>query len=105
MSTRFRIVLSVKRDGSERGTSFHIMGAEARAILESLSAAARDRYVPPTHLALIETALGDRDQAFAHLEAAVEVRDARLALLKIDPKWNDLRSDPRFAALLHRMRF
>jgi len=78
---------------------------EARAILESLSAAARDRYVPPTHLALIETALGDRDQAFAHLEAAVEVRDARLALLKIDPKWNDLRSDPRFAALLHRMRF
>jgi adenylate cyclase len=78
---------------------------EARAILQSLSAAARDRYIPPTHLALIETALGDRDQAFAHLEAAVAVRDARLALLKIDPKWNDLRSDPRFAALLGRMRF
>lgn len=78
---------------------------EARAILQSLSAAARDRYIPPTHLALIETALGDRDQAFAHLEAAVAVRDARLALLKIDPKWNDLRSDPRFAALLRRMRF
>jgi serine/threonine-protein kinase len=78
---------------------------EARAILESLSAAARDRYIPPTHFALIETALGNREQAFAHLEAALAVRDARLALLKIDPKWNDLRSDPRFAALLLRMGF
>jgi tetratricopeptide (TPR) repeat protein len=76
---------------------------EARAILQSLAADAGHTYIPPSHLALIETALGDRDQAFAHLEEALAVRDARLALLKIDPKWNDLRSDPRFASLLQRM--
>jgi tetratricopeptide (TPR) repeat protein len=78
---------------------------EARAILESLSAAARKTYVPPSHLALIETALGNHDQAFAHLESALSMRDARLALLKIDPKWDDLRSDPRFDAILRRMGF
>jgi DNA-binding winged helix-turn-helix (wHTH) protein/TolB-like protein/Tfp pilus assembly protein PilF len=78
---------------------------EARAVLQSLSETARHAYVPPTHFALIETALGDRDQAFAHLDAAVELHDARLALLKIDPKWDDLHSDPRFAALLRRLNF
>jgi serine/threonine-protein kinase len=76
---------------------------EARAVLQSLSETARHTYVPPTHLALIETALGERDQAFAHLDAAFAVHDARLALLKIDPKWDDLRDDPRFAALLQRL--
>lgn len=78
---------------------------EARAVLQSLSETARHTYVPPTHFALIETALGERDQAFAHLEAAFAMHDARLALLKIDPKWDDLRSDPRFDALLRRLNF
>lgn len=78
---------------------------EARAILKSLSAMAQRIYVPPSHLAMIETALGDRDKAFAHLDAALSVRDARLVLLNIDPKWNDLRADPRFQAALRRMGF
>jgi DNA-binding winged helix-turn-helix (wHTH) protein/TolB-like protein/Tfp pilus assembly protein PilF len=78
---------------------------EARAVLQSLTETARHTYVPPTHFALIETALGERDQAFAHLEAAFAVHDARLALLKIDPKWDDLRSDPRFEGLLRRLDF
>jgi serine/threonine-protein kinase len=78
---------------------------EARAILASLSAAARHTYIPPAHLAMIETALGDNDQAIAHLEAAVSVRDARLPLLKVDPKWDGLRADPRFPAILQRMGF
>jgi DNA-binding winged helix-turn-helix (wHTH) protein/TolB-like protein/tetratricopeptide (TPR) repeat protein len=78
---------------------------EARAVLDALSRAARSTYVPPTHLALIEAALGDHDQALAHLEEAVAVRDARLPLLKADPKWDDLRSHPRFAAVMRRMGF
>jgi DNA-binding winged helix-turn-helix (wHTH) protein/TolB-like protein/Flp pilus assembly protein TadD len=78
---------------------------DARAVLESLAAKARQTYVPPTHFAMIETALGNRDQAFEHLEEALSVRDARLALLNIDPKWNDLRSDPRFQQALRRMGF
>jgi DNA-binding winged helix-turn-helix (wHTH) protein/TolB-like protein/Tfp pilus assembly protein PilF len=76
---------------------------EARAVLGSLSARARHTYVPPTHFAMIETALGNRDRAFEYLDHALAVRDARLALLKIDPKWDGLRSDPRFQAALRRM--
>jgi DNA-binding winged helix-turn-helix (wHTH) protein/TolB-like protein/Flp pilus assembly protein TadD len=76
---------------------------EARAILQLLAATARDTYVPPSHFAMIETALGNRDKAFEHLDSALSIRDARLTLLKVDPKWDGLRSDPRFQAVLRRM--
>ncbi|HET9448881.1 MAG TPA: winged helix-turn-helix domain-containing protein [Steroidobacteraceae bacterium] len=76
---------------------------EARAIKATLEATARQAYVPPTHFAMIEAALGNRDKAFEHLETALTVRDSRLTLLKIDPKWDPLRSDPRFQAALRRM--
>ena len=52
---------------------------------------------------MIEAALGDRDEAFGHLKDALSVRDARLVLLKSDPKWDSLRSDPRFQAALRLM--
>ena len=76
---------------------------EARAVLDSLAATARQTYVPPSHFAMIETALGNRDEAFEYLDKALAVRDARLVLLKVDPKWDALRSDPRFQATLRRM--
>ena len=76
---------------------------EARTILQSLGATARDTYVPPSHFAMIETALGNRDEAFEHLDTALSIRDARLTLMKVDPKWDGLRSDPRFQAALRRM--
>jgi DNA-binding winged helix-turn-helix (wHTH) protein/TolB-like protein/Flp pilus assembly protein TadD len=76
---------------------------EARAILQSLEVTARDTYVPPSHFAMIETALGNRDKAFERLDTALSMRDARLTLLKVDPKWDGLRSDPRFQAALRRM--
>ena len=76
---------------------------QARAVLHSLAATARQTYVPPSHFAMIETALGNRDQAFEYLDRAIAVRDARLVLLKADPMWDGLRSDPRFAAVLRRM--
>jgi adenylate cyclase len=76
---------------------------EARTILQSLGTTVRETYVPPSHFAMIETALGNRDKAFEHLDTALSIRDARLTLLKVDPKWDGLRSDPRFQAALRRM--
>ncbi|HEX7081807.1 MAG TPA: winged helix-turn-helix domain-containing protein [Gammaproteobacteria bacterium] len=76
---------------------------EARAILASLTTASDEKYVPPTHLALLETALGAYGNAIAHLEAALSVRDARLVFLKVDRKWDGLRSQPGFEDITRRM--
>jgi tetratricopeptide (TPR) repeat protein len=52
---------------------------------------------------LIYVALGDHDQAFSWLERALETGAESLGTLKVDPKVDPIRSDPRFAALLARV--
>jgi TolB-like protein/DNA-binding winged helix-turn-helix (wHTH) protein/tetratricopeptide (TPR) repeat protein len=78
---------------------------EAREILETLEAVARERYVPPFALALVHAGLGERDAAFEWLDRAYEARDVHLIFLTVDPKWDPYREDPRFAALLARCDF
>jgi hypothetical protein len=48
--------------------------------------------------------LGERDQAFASLEAAYKARTHALLYLNVDPRLDFLRPDPRFHALLSRIR-
>ena len=78
---------------------------EARHVLETLQAAARERYVPPCAVALVHAGLGERDAAFECLDRAYAARDVHLMFLPVDPKWDDYRQDPRFAALLSRCAF
>ena len=49
--------------------------------------------------------LGDADRAFAAFDKAAEVRDPGLIYLKRDPLLDPIRRDPRFAALLKRLKF
>ena len=53
----------------------------------------------------IHAQLGDADRAFAAFDKAVEVRDPGLLGLKRDPFLDPIRRDPRFAALLKRLKF
>jgi TolB-like protein/Flp pilus assembly protein TadD len=53
--------------------------------------------------AAVATALGDKDGAFAALEAGYVLHDAPLLLLEADPLFDDLRSDRRFADLVRRV--
>jgi hypothetical protein len=48
--------------------------------------------------------LGDRDQAFAWLEKAFVERTRTMLSLKINRRLDPLRSDPRFADLVRRVR-
>jgi tetratricopeptide (TPR) repeat protein len=48
---------------------------------------------------------GEKDRAFSALSTAFSVRDAGLTGLKTDPFLDPIRSDPRFAALIRKLRF
>ena len=47
--------------------------------------------------------LGEMDQAFEWLEQSYDTREGDIWLLKVTPKYDPLRSDPRFQDLLRRM--
>jgi hypothetical protein len=78
---------------------------EAKARLDELLRLSGQRFVPPYHIAFVYHALGDTDNALSWLEKAFEVRDPKITFLKIWPQWNDLRSHPRFQALMKKMAF
>ena len=54
-------------------------------------------------IALVYASLGERDQAFTWLAKAEERRAKSLCNIKIDPKLDGLREDPRFGELLRRV--
>ncbi len=64
---------------------------------------AKRGYSEPYHLAIIHARLGEKEQAFAYLHKAYEEKSHWLIYLKVDPKLDILRSDPRFTDLLHRI--
>ncbi len=76
---------------------------KARSVLTELQALSAQRYVPPHNIAVVYLGLGERDEALAWLEKAYQDHDVRLSFLKVDPKWELLRSDPRFVRLLKRL--
>ncbi len=76
---------------------------KARGVLEELKSLSAQHYTPPHSVAVVYLGLGERDETFAWLEKAYEDHDVRLQFLKVDPKWDSLRSDPRFTALLKRI--
>lgn len=78
---------------------------EARRLLDELKERSKRRYVSPTVIAFIYTALGEKDEAFAWLDKAYDGRDFMLVLLQVDPTFDPLRSDPRFKLLLQRVGF
>lgn len=73
---------------------------EAKVIWEE---AERDPKLPPAGFAYWHTFLGNIDLAFEFLEKACEARDSLLYSIKVEPFWDPLRSDPRFAILLQKL--
>jgi len=53
--------------------------------------------------ALVYAGLAEKDEAFRSLEKAIELRAPFVILLKVDPRFDSLRDDPRFQNLLRRM--
>ena len=73
----------------------------ALAILQQLQSS--KAYVSAAELAILLTALGERERAFASLEQAYQTRDIQLQYLGVEPGLDPLRSDARFADLVRRV--
>jgi serine/threonine protein kinase/tetratricopeptide (TPR) repeat protein len=74
--------------------------SEAQKIVKELS---ERRYTSPYWMAVVHTSLNEKDQALARLEDAYESRYLWLVFFNVDPKFDSLRSDPRFAELVRRV--
>jgi len=72
-------------------------------VLASLKESASQKFVPPSFIAWVSAEVGEKDEAFAWLEKAYRDRDYMLTLLKVDPLFDSLRTDPRFNHLLRRV--
>lgn len=71
--------------------------------LERVLRLAQETYVSPYNVAMIYNGLGDREETLRWLERGYEQRDPRMTFLKVEPKWNNLRSEPRFIEILRRL--
>ncbi|MGA8617581.1 MAG: hypothetical protein WB660_03540 [Candidatus Sulfotelmatobacter sp.] len=78
---------------------------EARRTLEQLNGISKQRYVTPYMFARVYAALSETNEALKWLEAAYQERASFLAFLKVDPHFENLRSEPRFQTLMQRMNF
>jgi serine/threonine-protein kinase len=90
---------------AELGYIYAVSGrrSEAQKALKELKELSKRRHVSSFYMALISMGLGEKDQAFASFETAYEERSPRLIDLKVDPIFDPLRSDPRFAVLIRKM--
>ena len=90
------------------GYAYAVSGKRAEAVKmlgewEGQIGRAPQRMGYPYWLATVHAALGERDRAFRWLDKAYEQHHAEMLLIKVEPRFNSLRGDARFADLLRRM--
>jgi serine/threonine protein kinase/tetratricopeptide (TPR) repeat protein len=74
-------------------------------VLDELNALSKQRYISPYYVAAIYVAMGDKEESFRWLQKAYDEHDLNLVYVKVDPAFDGLRSDRRFADLLNRIGF
>lgn len=78
--------------------------AEAETLLAELEASAREGYVSPVPFSMVHIGLGNVERALDWAERAYDERRGWLAYFKVNPLLDPLRNEPRFKALLTKMR-
>jgi pentatricopeptide repeat protein len=76
---------------------------EALRLVDELKRRQQTSYVPAAAFVDAYLGLGDNEQAFVWLDHAYQEQSAILLYIKVHPFFDPLRSDPRFADLLHRV--
>lgn len=78
--------------------------ADALRLIEEVRTLSRQRYVSSFSMAQAYVGLGDKDQAFAWLDKGFEEREMKMNTLRVEPSFDPIRSDTRFAVMLKKMR-
>ena len=65
----------------------------------------RTMYIDPVMIVENYGVIGDRDKAFTWLEKAASEGSAFFFYIKVDPSFDPIRCDPRFAAMVKRLGF
>jgi DNA-binding winged helix-turn-helix (wHTH) protein/cytochrome c-type biogenesis protein CcmH/NrfG len=74
-----------------------------RAVVDWTLSRAAGAAPNPVQMALLHGEIGQLDEAFRHLDAAIDRRDPVLVHLAVAPQWDSLRGDPRWPDCLARM--
>ena len=77
--------------------------SEAEMLLRQMNGRAQHTYVPAFHVAIIYAGLGRKDETLAWLERGYQEHSAWMVWLKVDPRFDFVRSDARFQNLLRRL--
>jgi TolB-like protein/Flp pilus assembly protein TadD len=87
------------------GRAFALAGMpeEARGVLQQLRNLATETYVSSLDIAIIHAALGESGEALGWLERAHKERADHLPYLRVNPRLDTLRAEPRFRCVLVRM--
>jgi len=78
---------------------------EAEQILEKLKERSKIQYVPSYWIAVIYNGFKDREQTMAWMWKAFEERSSWLVWSNVEPRFDWLRDDPEFVALMQKMKF
>jgi len=76
---------------------------EALRTLKELERMSEGRYVSPLDLAILYAGLGDKERTLEQLELATEDRVGWLINLGVEPRFDTVRSEPRYVELLRRI--
>jgi tetratricopeptide (TPR) repeat protein len=77
--------------------------SEARRILMEMDNKSKENPSPAQEKAIVLTGLGEKDEAIKWLEKSYQQHLYTLSSLKVEPLFDDLRSDPAFLSILRRM--
>ena len=105
----FKKALAISANDTETMSAMSYMyaaagrDADAQGMLDRINDIAKERYVSPYSLARVHIGLGQLDEAFECLEKTFQERHGILTYIKVEPIFDRLRDDPRYAELLRKM--
>ena len=77
----------------------------ADAALQQIRSETTAGYVPPYYFALVYAVQKRESEAVSELQRAYQEQDSTLVSLRIDPRFDNLRNNPGYQALVERMAF